>query len=363
MTAPNMVQTAEDPGVRVGAIADLFPGSFALVMATGIVSIAAEQHGFHDLALGLLWANAGAYVILWGLTLARLIRFPRRLLADLTSHRKGAAFLTIVAATEVLGGQFALLTTRIAVAVALWWVGVALWTFLLYAFLTAVTFSDSKPSLGEGIGGVWLLLVVSTESVAVLGVSVASHIDTTAVLFISLLAHLIGAMLYVVVIGLIFYRWTFFAMDPDQATPPYWINMGALAITTLAGSNLLLASPQWSLLGELAPFLKGMTLLFWAFATWWIPLLVIMGVWRHAVMRVPLRYDPQFWALVFPLGMYSVATTKMISAIGLPFGGWIATSVFWLALGAWALAAIGMAAAGFRRDTRVALRRQSPVAK
>ncbi|MEX1263538.1 MAG: tellurite resistance/C4-dicarboxylate transporter family protein [Actinomycetota bacterium] len=349
MTAPATVQTAAGSPVSDGAIANLFPGSFALVMATGIISIAADQRGYHGLAVALLWANVAAYVILWALTLVRLIRFPHRLLADLTSHKRGAAFLTIVAGTEVLGSQFALLTTRISVGVALWWVGVALWTLLLYAFLTAVTFSDSKPSLGEGIGGVWLLLVVSTESIAVLGASIAPHIDTVVVLFVSLLAHLIGAMLYIVVIGLIFYRWTFFAMDRDHATPPYWINMGALAITTLAGSNLLLAAPQWSLLEELAPFLKGMTLLFWAFATWWVPLLVIMGVWRHVVMRFPLRYDPQFWALVFPLGMYSVATAKMIAALGLPFGGWIPTTFFWLALGAWALTAIGMAAAGLRR--------------
>lgn len=349
MTAPATVQTAAGSPVSDGAIANLFPGSFALVMATGIISIAADQRGYHGLAVALLWANLAAYVILWALTLVRLIRFPHRLLADLTSHKRGAAFLTIVAGTEVLGSQFALLTTRIPVGVALWWVGVALWTLLLYAFLTAVTFSDSKPSLGEGIGGVWLLLVVSTESIAVLGASIAPHIDTVVLLFVSLLAHLIGAMLYIVVIGLIFYRWTFYAMDSDQAAPPYWINMGALAITTLAGSNLLLAAPQWSLLEELAPFLKGMTLLFWAFATWWVPLLVIMGVWRHVVMRVPVRYDPQFWALVFPLGMYSVATAKMIAALGLPFGGWIPAAFFWLALGAWALTAIGMAAAGLRR--------------
>ncbi len=219
MTAPDTAQTATGPRARDGAIANLFPGSFALVMATGIVSIAAEQQGHHGLAMVLLWANVAAYVTLWALTLVRLLRFPHRMMADLASHKRGAAFLTIVAATEVLGGQFALLTTRIAVAVALWWIGVALWTFLLYAFLTAVTFSESKPSLGEGIGGVWLLLVVSTESIAVLGASVSSHIDTTVVLFVSLLAHLIGAMLYIVVIGLIFYRWTFFPMEPDQATP------------------------------------------------------------------------------------------------------------------------------------------------
>jgi tellurite resistance protein TehA-like permease len=345
MTAP----TATAPASSGGVVADLFPGSFALVMATGIVSIAAELRGSHALAVALLWANVAAYAVLWALTLARLIRYPRRVVADLTSHKRGAALLTVVAGTEVLGGQFALLTTGTGIAVTLWWVGLALWVLLLYAFLTAVTFSDSKPSLGEGIGGVWLLLVVSTESIAVLGATIASHIDTRVILFVSLLAHLVGAMLYILVIGLIFYRWTFFSMDADQATPPYWINMGALAITTLAGSNLLSAAPQWSLLQELAPFLKGMTLLFWAFATWWIPLLVIMGVWRHVVMRVRLRYDPQFWALVFPLGMYTVATAKMIAAVGLPFGGWIPATTFWFALGAWAITAIAMGSSALRR--------------
>ena len=157
MTAPVAGRTAAAPQVAHGAVANLFSGSFALVMATGIVSIAAEQRGYHGLAVALLWVNVGAYVVLWALTLVRIIRFPSRVVADLTSHKRGAAFLTIVAGTEVLGSQFALLTTRISVAVALWWFGLALWTLLLYAFLTAVTFADAKPSLDEGIGGVWLL--------------------------------------------------------------------------------------------------------------------------------------------------------------------------------------------------------------
>ncbi len=171
-------------------------------------------------------------------------------------------------------------------------------------------------------------------------------------LFVSLLAHLVGAMLYVVVIGLIFYRWTFFSMGADQATPPYWINMGALAITTLAGANLVLAAPQWELLRELTPYLKGTILLFWAFASWWVPLLVIMGFWRHAVRRVPFRYDPQFWALVFPLGMYSVATTKMIAALGLSFGGWIPAGAFWVAATAWTITSVGMVLAERPRFAR-----------
>jgi tellurite resistance protein TehA-like permease len=339
--------TANDMNARArrdaSSVATLSPGYFAVVMATGIVSIAAEQRGYHGVAVALLWANSAAYVVLWLLTVLRLARYPRRMLADLAGHRTGAAFLTVVAGTNVLGGQFALVADVPALAVGLWWVGLVLWAALLYAFLTAITFGEPKPDLGSGIGGVWLLLVVSTESIAVLGTAVAPHIALRGVLFVSLLAHLIGAMLYVVVIGLIFYRWTFFPMGADQASPPYWINMGALAITTLAASNLVLAAPGWDLLRELTPYLKGTTLLFWAFASWWIPLLVIMGFWRHAIRRVPLRYDPQFWALVFPLGMYSVATTKMIAAVELPFGGWIPAVAFWAAAIAWTLTAVGMA--------------------
>src|SRR5215211_6435053 len=63
--------------------------------------------------------------------------------------------------------------------------------------------------------------------------------------------------------------------------------------------------PRWvsadhsPLLAELLPFLKGMTLLFWATATWWIPVLVILGIWRHLIRRFPFRYDPLYWGAVF----------------------------------------------------------------
>jgi len=342
-----MSGTAVDAPVRRrgSTLADLPPAYFALVMATGIVSIGSEQRGYHTLAVALLWLNVVAYVVLWCLFLLRLARFPRRMLDDLTSHAKGAGFLTVVAGTNVLGSELVIVAGRTEVSVVLWWVGLVLWTGLLYAFLAGVTFREPKPDLGAGINGSWLLLIVATESIAVLGTYVAARIGLHAVLFVSLVAYLVGAMLYIWVTGLVFYRWTFFSMSPDQATPPYWINMGALAISALAGSLLILAAPQWSLLQELRPFLMGATLLFWAFATWWIPLLLIMGVWRHGVQRVPLRYDPQFWALVFPIGMYSAATTRLIQALDLSFGVWIAVAAYWGALVAWLITAVAMVAA------------------
>lgn len=339
---------------RSSPIATLFPGSFALVMATGIVSIAALQQGFETLARAFLAVNAAAYVVLWALTILRLVRFPGRVREDVATHQRGAGFLTIVAGTNVLGSSVALLTSWTGLALGLWIAGLVLWLGITYWFLTAVTVRAEKPPLETGIGGAWLLLVVSTESIAALGALLAPSVGATrGLLLVSVIAHLVGLMLYVVVIGLIFYRWTFFSLSGEQVTPPYWINMGALAITTLAGSNLVLAAGSWEVVDRLVPFLTGTTLLAWGFATWWIPLLLAIGVWRHGVERVPIRYDPQYWSLVFPLGMYAASTFRLEAAltVGLPSG--IATAAFWIAVAAWLVTAVGLA--GSARHSRVSV--------
>jgi tellurite resistance protein TehA-like permease len=43
----------------------------------------------------------------------------------------------------------------------------------------------------------------------------------------------------------------------------------------------------------------------------WIPMLVVLGCWRHIIRRFPLSYDPLYWGAVFPLGVYSVATYRV----------------------------------------------------
>lgn len=162
------------------------------------------------------------------------------------------------------------------------------------------------------------------------------------VLFISLASCLVGVAIYVFFITLILYRWMFFRMRPERLAPDYWIDMGALAIATLAGTLLLSAADQWNLLRDLKPFLLGPTLLFWATATWWIPFLLIVEVWRHVRGRVPFVYSPDYWSLVFPLGMYSVATARLMVAADLAFLNSIAATFACAAVGAWGITFWGM---------------------
>ncbi|MGX2038679.1 tellurite resistance/C4-dicarboxylate transporter family protein [Methylocaldum sp. MU1018] len=333
-------------------LADLSPAYFGMVMATGIVSLAAHLLSMPGVAQILFRLNMAVYGILWLLTLARLIRYPRRFFDDMADHLRAPGFFTTVAGSCILGSQFVILADSVRTGMAFWFLAIALWAGLTYTIFTALTVKEHKPALDQGISGGWLLAVVATQSVAVLGALIAARLDAAyrqELNFVALSMWLWGGMLYIWIMSLIFYRCTFFRFSPGDLSPPYWINMGAMAISTLAGSLLIRNASDAPFLLSLLPFLKGFTVFYWATGTWWIPMLLILGVWRHIYRRFPLRYDPLYWGAVFPLGMYTVSTHEMSRAMTLDFLGFLPAVFLYAALIAWGTAFGGLAFSLLRR--------------
>jgi len=335
------------PASRAG-LAGMHPAYFALVMATGIVSIAAYLLVSAALARALLIFNLLAYPTIWALSLVRAVRHRAEVIADVIHHGRAVGFFTTVAATCVLGSQCLVVAAATRAAFALWIAGIVFWAVLTYTIFTVLTVKREKPSLADGLNGGWLLAVVASQSVAVLGAQLLPEWEPAsreAAAVFCLAMWLGGGMLYIWIIGLIFYRYTFFRMNPSDLAPPYWINMGAAAISALAGANLALAAPQTAIIQELLPFVRGLALMWWATASWWIPMLVSLGIWRHVFSKFPLRYDPLYWGAVFPLGMYTVATVRIAAAIDVSRLLAIARPFVYVALAAWCLAAAGLGAA------------------
>jgi tellurite resistance protein TehA-like permease len=334
----------ERSNVVLRAAADLFPGYFALVMATGITSVACFFLEMNSIAIALLVINIVAYVILWLLLFIRLLFFFPRVWTDINDHLRGPGFFTTVAGTCVLGSQLVIVLGRYRAATVLWFIGMLLWLIIMYTFFAAITVRENKPSIEAGLNGGWLLAVVATQSLSVLGTLLVSRLGDyrQPMLFFTLCMFLLGCMLYLLLITLIFYRFTFVNVTLMALTPPYWINMGAVAITTLAGARLIIAAPEWSMLNEIVPFLKGFTLFFWAAGTWWIPLLLVLGFWRHVYKRFPLTYDPQYWGMVFPFGMYTVCTFQLSNAITFPPLMVIPRYFIYLALVGWLVVSFGL---------------------
>lgn len=326
-----------------GPVATLFPGYFALVMATGIIAVGAWQQDLDVLASALFALAGGALVVLLVLNLIRVVVHTDRFVSDLTHHATGFAFLTGVAALDVVGSGAALIHGWWGLAWVCWIAAMISWVVLLYPALLAVVLDDEKPDLSVGINGTWFLLTVSTESIAVLAaVLLVRTGPNQAIELIALSTFVLGIVLYLIVMTLLFLRWTFRPVSPAELQPPSWIAAGALAITVLAGSTLLSSQDRLPRIERLAPFLEGMVLLAWATATFWLPVMVAMGVWRHGIRRVPLSYHPSMWSMVFPIGMYGAATFRMIPVTGFSGLDVVPEVVLVLASIAWLLTAIGM---------------------
>jgi tellurite resistance protein TehA-like permease len=137
--------------------------------------------------------------------------------------------------------------------------------------------------------------------------------------------------------------------------------MGATAITALAGSHLVLSPHAPAFLPAIRPFVLGVTLLLWVWGSWWIPALVVLGLWKYGVVRDRLTYDPALWTIVFPLGMYTAACETLAGIEGLHLVQGLVRPFLWSAVAAWcAVAALFLRHRVWPRRPRGAREREHP---
>ena len=328
----------------VHAVAGLTPGYFALVMATGIVSVGLRLENRDLVSWLLLVLCAGAFLVLLGLTAWRFVAFRDAVVEDFTDPRRGFGFFTFVAGTNVLGVRLGLEGRHAATAALLVLAGVA-WVVLGYVVpWTAVLGRQERPVVATA-NGTWFIWVVASQSVAIAAAGIEPVYETgrRELAVLAIVSWSVGVFLYAAAGVIVALRLMLYEFGPEELTPPYWVSMGALAITVVAGARIveMADTPMVNVTRDL---IAGLAVVFWAFATWLIPVLVAAGWWRHVRRGVPLRYEATLWSIVFPLGMYAVAGIYLGRADRLPVVEAIGRAWLWVALAAWLVTFVAMVA-------------------
>jgi tellurite resistance protein TehA-like permease len=325
------------------AVEGLTPGYFALVMASGIISVGMDLEGFGALSVALLVVCATAFVLLLGLTAWRFVAYRSAVNEDFMDPRRAFGFFTFVAGTNVLGVRLGMEGWYWATAVLLLFSGAA-WLLLGYVIpWTAVLGRQERPVVVTA-NGTWFIWVVASQSVAVAAATIEPVFDPVRreLALLAVTSWSVGVFLYAAAGVLVSLRLMLYSFGPEELTPPYWVSMGALAITVLAGARIveMADAPMVDVTREL---IAGLAVVFWAFATWLIPVLVAAGWWRHVARKVPLTYEATLWSIIFPLGMYAVAGIYLGETNRLPVVSVVGSVELWVAFAAWALVFVSMA--------------------
>jgi tellurite resistance protein TehA-like permease len=317
-------------------------------MATGIISVGLGLEGFGLLSRVLLVVCGAAFVILLCLTGWRLVGFRGAMADDFMDPRRAFGFFTFVAGTNVVGVRLGMAGLHRVTAVLLVIAGLA-WLALGYVVpWTAVLGRVERPVVATA-NGTWFIWVVASQSVAVAAATVEPVVDAVRreLAVLAVMSWSVGVFLYGAAGVCVALRLMLYAFGPNELTPPYWVSMGALAITVLAGARIVEMADA-PMVAATRDLIAGLAVVFWSFATWLIPVLVAAGWWRHVRRRVPLRYEATLWSIIFPLGMYAVAGIYLGRADKLPVVEVIGRGELWVAFAAWLVVFAAMVVHLFR---------------
>lgn len=237
-------------------------------MATGIVSIAAADHGFHGLSNVLVVLAAAALLVLMVVGVFAWRREP----LDFSKPEVPIKLLTFVAGCAVVG-------TRLSWSSAVHW-SLAVLALVGWLLLMPPAFQGMWRHRWRGLRdrarGGGELASVATSGLAILAADLGF-----AGLAIGLLV--LAICVYCAMTSLVLWRLVHEPSAPDLLEPDMWIVMGGAAIATLAGDHIHKAGVE---------DIRPVTVVTWIVASLWIPLLVVASV--------RLRRG-NWWAAVFPL--------------------------------------------------------------
>jgi tellurite resistance protein TehA-like permease len=287
-------------------------------MATGVLSLGLHLAGYEVLSRVALVVASASWVALAADFVVRLVRERERWPAE--AGTPGA--LTSVAATAVLGTRFSTLG-RQTLAEALLALAAVLWPVLLVAVVR---------HWKRRMHGDVFLCCVATQQLAVLAATIAEAEAVAWLAHCALVLFWLGLLLYGLTLALFDWR------QVAEGAGDQWVAGGALAVSALAGANLIAADAGsrylWN--ADDSDALRTVT----------VALLVLDLCWYAVLLGAELRwprprYDVHRWATVFPMGTTAAEMLSVADVVDIPWLRGPGKVLLWVAVAAWLAVAVG----------------------
>lgn len=333
------------------------PGWFASVMGTAVIVIAlfVFQSVFpfaKTLEQFFLFVSILLFLILIIPWTMRWFLYPADVRHDLNHPVSAAFFPTMPISMLIIGIALEKVGAGLLSEDLLWNILQILWIIgtagiLIFALTILNTFFHKSEVQWETSTLGWLIPPVSALLVPVLGISLSAHFQGTTWGAINLIASLVftgfGSLLFIFVMSLVFIRYIFHPMPPAHLAPTMWVGIAPTSILTILA--LKFAKPL-ALFFEATPeieqtltFLsKPAGVMLWGFALFWFMLALVVTLGVH--QKSPLPFALSWWAFVFPVGAFVVATGVLYQAIPLGFFKWIGLSGLTFLLILWLVVAV-----------------------
>lgn len=305
----------------------LVPGWFAVIMGTG---------GLGNILY--LWQNtfsAGKYfgialaslaLILYFIVLIpwilRWFLYYDYVLRDLHHPVAVNFFVTMPVATTIIGTNIyfiwsqylnpllvfhlSLLTWLIAIA------GVSFFTFYTTFRMMRVEISPNPETMNFS----WIMAPIANMAVLLIGNPVLSMaIDyqpewTVSILVINIALFGIGFFLFIFISSIIFVRLAQFPLPPAEMTPSFGIFLSAVGLAVSAVVDTAKNSQAMGVLSTVdLSYLGGAVI--WGFGIWIVGIIFIISI--HHLRRSGMPFSLGWWAFIFPLAAYTMASQKISS--------------------------------------------------
>ncbi|KAI9473447.1 MAG: voltage-dependent anion channel [Benjaminiella poitrasii] len=315
-------------------VQNFVPSWFSVNMGTGILSILLQNfpyqfYGLHTIAIVVFLINVVLFCIFFILTLARYVFYPS-ILQRMLKHPSESLFVGTMpmGLTTITNFSILVLIDDFSwgrnLSFILWCIDLCLTLVSLFV-VPFYLFVYHQHKL-ETVSGAWLLPIVPAVVTSASGGLLAQHLDQNRAIVVLIISYIMmgmGLLLALIITVIFFSRLAIHKLPPKEAIISMFLPLGPLGQGSYGMIQLGLAAKTVfgdryiEGLGTIAHCMGFILSFFlWGFGVWF---LIMASVSVCYTSRQNIPFNMGWWALTFPIGVFTTGTLSIGTTLNSPF--------------------------------------------